>query len=355
MGGCTPVARTRPLVSGARTSGQRWGGAEAGRCPALPRRPAAGGRIREGQLPAPRILACLSRSRPPDLDTARPALRLAQHPPGSRFKPHAGRARGILSFAQMARRRAGSPPAPEEAPRSTSRHGSAPPPPAALALLPAATQRQSHVLWRRGAESAGCAFRGRQGEVTPSPNLLLRRESRSRGLRPEGGRGRLEPFRVPRPLAPPHSCLVGNKTPRPGRVIGHPDGDICLLNLDVSCAPHLAVLQGLLAGFCIPPLTSAPFRGSPPSISSLPHHRVTSNLPAFYLWHLDPRPAPAPDPRLALSPSPLAPTPSSPGPRGALVTLRPVPAGLTAPARVPFLLTRALACLQSKVTLWLRD
>lgn len=168
----------------------------------------------------------------------------------------------------------------------------------------------------------------------------------------EGG---WSPSGFPRPLAPPHSCLVGNKTPRPGRVIGHPDGDICLLNLDVSCAPHLAVLQGLLAGFCIPPLTSAPFRGSPPSISSLPHHRVTSNLPAFYLWHLDPRPAPAPDPRLALSPSPLAPTPSSPGPRGALVTLRPVPAGLTAPARVPFLLTRALACLQSKVTLWLRD
>lgn len=64
--------------------------------------------------------------------------------------------------------------------------------------------------------------------------------------------------------------------PGPRRVIGHPDGDTCLLDLDVSCAPHLAC-------FCISPTTSAPFRGSPPFISSLPHHRVTSNLPAFYL------------------------------------------------------------------------
>ncbi|CAI9153844.1 unnamed protein product [Rangifer tarandus platyrhynchus] len=226
----------RPLVSGARVSGQRWGGAEAGRCPALPRRPEA----RAGKGSCLRLgsqLAC-SRSRPPDLDTARPALRLAQHPPGSRFKPQAGWARGVLSLAQMARRRAGSPPAPEEAPKSASRHGSAPPPPAALALPPAATQRQSHVLWRRGAESARLRLSRASGRGHSFPQPVAPARVEVPWAVP-GGRPRVELFRVPRPLAPPHSCLVVNKTPGPRRVIGHPDGDSCPLNL-MSAVPPIS-------------------------------------------------------------------------------------------------------------------
>lgn len=277
MGGCTPAARTRPLVSGARTSGQRWGGAEAGRCPD-PSLPAAAQGPRTWTQHAP-LCASLSILRGPGLSHMRDGRGVSSRwprwpgdEPGAPLPPRKRRGPPRVAAQPLPRRR----PWP-----------SCLPPPSGRATISGAEARSRH----------GCAFRGRRGEVTPSPNLLLRRESRSRGLRPEGGRGRLEPFRVPRPLAPPHSCLVGNKSPRPGRVIGHPDGGICLLNLDVSCAPHLAVLQGLRACFCIPPLTSAPFRGSPPSISSLPHHRVTSNLPAFYLWHPDPRPAPAPRPQ----------------------------------------------------------
>ena len=127
------------------------------------------------------------------------------------------------------------------------------PPPSGRATFSGAEARSRH----------GCAFRGRQGEVTPSPNLLPRRESGNRGLFQEGGRG-WSPSGFPG-----HSLLFTPALwatrpappPGPGRVIGHPDGDICLLDLDVSCAPHLAC-------FCISPLTSAPFRGSPPFISS---------------------------------------------------------------------------------------
>lgn len=121
-----------------------------------------------------------------------------------------------------------------------------------------------------------------------------------------GGRPRVEPFRVPRPLAPPDSCLVVNKTPGPGRIIGHPDGDSCLLNLDVSCAPHLAIHQGPVSAA---PQLLRPFEGLlPPS----PPFPITESPPTrkpftFSIWI--PPCTPPWDPRLARSPSSLDPHP----------------------------------------------
>lgn len=256
----------------------------------------------------------------------------------------------------MARRQAGSPPAPEEALRSTSRHGSAPPPPAALALLPAATQRQSHVLWRRGAESARVRLSRASGRGHSFPQPVAPARVREPRVVP-GGRPRVEPFRVPRPLAPLHSCLVGNKTPPPP----DPGG---------SLATQMATPVSLTWMSAVPPISPVsasplqllrPFEGLLPSSPPFP---ITESPPTcqpftFSIWipalqHY-PRPSRPPTPGSRPLRHPQHPHARHPVPGARLPPSARFRLGLTAPARVPFLLTRAFARLRFKVTLWLRE
>lgn len=203
MGGCTPAARTRPLVKRARTSGQRW---------AASRRAGA------------QILACLQPLKASWTWTQHAPLCASLSILRGPGLSHMRDGRGYLLAGPDGQETSRGAPCPRGSAEVHLRRGSALLP-AALVFLPAATQRQSHDLWRRGAESARLRAEG-VGEVTLPPTCCPGVSQGAAGL---GGRprdtGALQASATRSSSLLPVGAL---QEPRPGRVIGHPDGGICL-------------------------------------------------------------------------------------------------------------------------------
>ena len=256
-----------------RRRGGKWGRVEESRYPALPRWRAS--RSGMGCCPRPGAPPACSRSRPLNSDTAPTALRPARHPPGPGLSREPLE-KGAYIVCRPGQERKGGLPAPEEAPKSTSRPDSAPPLPCCPLPPPSATKWQSQVLRRQGAESAGPRVSRSLGRrslfLQSSPNLLPWRISGSCGLCREGrqglGRGDSGPFGVPRPPRSSSLAASWRVGPRgPGGVIHHPDGGSCLLKLDISSTPASRSTRpvGPFASFSSCPPASGPFGDSHPS------------------------------------------------------------------------------------------